>query len=195
MANPDGYNAPIDFRITRNPPGGIVDPVVNQCLTDVYDFASATIATLITYCGVGTYDVVYWPLLATDPGQLLFEGNLNKVYCIANVAITAGQYINLFNVAGVLQARLATGAAIGTQADGYCNADVAIGAVGEFIMSRGNNNHRTGLVVGQRYWLNVATPGSIRTTAPIAAGNVEQYLGIAVSTTELITNIMYPIQH
>lgn len=194
MPNTDGYSSPVDFRITQSPQP-VKDYSSKYNFEELYDFAFQVISTFVRYLGVGTYDQSLWPNLALDPGQLIYEGNLNKIYVIAKVNVLAGHYMNLFNDAGVLKIQPANAAPTTLWADGYITADIAAGAVGEFIMSRGNNQALTGLTIGQRYWLDGSGTGGIRTTPPVAAGTLEQYLGIAVTATELITNIMYPIQH
>lgn len=192
--NSDGYSTPVDFRVTSNPQP-VKDQTSNYNFQEIYDFIRQVILTFVRYCGIGTYDTSFWPLLANDPGQLLFEGNVNKIYVTSLGTFPKGTYISLFLNAGVLTAFKARANVIGNQADGFCNSDFVTGQIGEMIMSRGLNPWLTGLTIGQRYWLSLTVSGSIQTTPPVAAGNVEQYIGIAVSSTELVTNIMYPIQH
>lgn len=195
MANPDGYSTPVDFRVTQNPVPIQSVQDANYNFQEVYDFIKQVILTFVRYCGIGQYDTSVWPLLANDPGQLLFEGNVNKIYIKAQVNINANFYITLVNVGGILEANFADASSGSVKwADGFCTTNVLAGAVGEFILNRGVNIFPGGgLVVGQRYWLGAT--GNIRTTPATAAGQLEQYLGIAVSTMELVTNIMYPIQH
>lgn len=191
---PDTYSSPIDFRITKDPQPVTSDRASYQNFKDVYDSIQQIIYTFIKYLGVGTFDRSFWSSLSADPGQLLFEGNLNKIYIIAKVAIAAGQYISLINDAGVLKAQLASGVVGSTfWADGYSTGIVAAGSVGEFILGRGNNKYLSGLTIGQRYW--IGGPGAVRTTPATLAGQLEQYIGIAVTTTELATSIAPAIQH
>lgn len=192
MANPDGYNSPVDFRITRTPAPGIKDPVVQQTLNDVYDFAYMVIYTFILYCGIGTIDPSLWSTIL--PTQTLWQGNLNKLYVIASVNISIGHYVTLFNNAGVLNVKLASGVPGVFQADGYVTSAVVAGDVAEVILSSGLNTVvGSGLTIGQRYWLSNA--GNVRTTPDVAAGHLEQYLGIALTADSLWTDIGPAIQH
>lgn len=194
MANPDGYSTPVDFRVTQNPQP-VVDQRSNYNFNEIYDFIRQVILTFVRYCGIGTYDTSFWPLLAKNPGQLLFEGNVNKIYVIANGTFAKGAYVSVFNNAGVMTAFRAQANTISNQADGFANSDAVAGQLVEVIMSRGLNPWLTGLTIGQRYWLSLTVAGGIQTTAPVAAGNIEQYLGMAMTTTSLATNIMYPVKH
>lgn len=198
MASPDSYRIPVDFRITRNPvPTKPTDRGVDQNFADIYDFAFAVITTFVKYCGIGTVDSSVWTSLAADPTLSLYSGNVNKIYVVCSVVFNAGTYMSLINVGGQLQAAHANGnSGVGAvaQADGFSTAVYAIGQIGEFIVQSGINNFFPGsVVVGQRYWLG--TNGN-RVTAPLtAAGNLEQYIGIAVSTKAILTNLGPAIQH
>ena len=46
-----------------------------------------------------------------------------------------------------------------------------------------------GLTRNTKYWLSAATAGNITATAPSAAGQYVVYVGLALSTTELLINI------
>lgn len=194
MANPDGYNIPIDFRIGQQPPD-VEDNKTKYYLSELYDFAQQIIQTFNRLCGIGFRPPSQWSMLAATPAITILEGQLNRSYILASVNITAGQYINLFNSGGVLKARLAKADNLTTQADGYCTMNITAGNVGEFILNRGDNSFLSGLTIAQRYWLSASTAGGVQTTAPVAAGQIEQSIGIALDATDLVTSIQYPIQH
>lgn len=197
MANSDGYNSPVDFRITRDP-APVSDKGANTNFDDLYDFAFAVIATFVKYCGVGTIDPGSWSTIR--PQDSLFSGNLNKLYVKATANIAAGHMISLVLSGGVLQASPASAAAGSVaQADGYATAGVVSGAIGEFIIGNGLDTTFNGtpapFTIGQRYWLNTAGGGGLRTTPAVAAGQLEQYIGIAVSTSAIMVNLGPAIQH
>lgn len=189
----DNFSSPIDYRI------GNTAPVIRNiqdatfAVEELYDFSLAVIRGLVKYAGIGEYLTTQWPLLAARPDQLVFSGNLNKIYMKCLVAITPGRYVNFLASGGIIQAQLAD-STVPLPADGWSTGNYAAGDTGEFIWSVGNNTSRTVVnVLGQRYWLGVG--GLIRTTPDTAAGHIEQYLGIAISTTGLLTNISAAIQH
>lgn len=108
----------------------------------------------------------------------------------ASEAIGAGKFVNFFDNGGVFSMRLADNSN-GRPADGFVNEAVASAAVGSAYPLDGTNAGVTGLVVGARYWLGTAG-GTLAVPLDEAdAGNaskISQYLGVAKSATELVTN-------
>jgi hypothetical protein len=49
------------------------------------------------------------------------------------------------------------------------------------------------LTIGARYYLSGSTAGAITTTAPTTAGHIVQYIGYAISATELVFEPSDPI--
>lgn len=98
-----------------------------------------------------------------------------------SVTATFGQLINLYNTAGVTNARLASANAAGTLAHGFCwnKAGVAINSWG-YVTPIGQIQNLSGLTPGATYYLTNAAGG-----IALAAGTVSQKLGIAISATEL----------
>lgn len=192
MANTDGYRSPVDFRITRNP-APIIDDATQNNFNDLYDFAFAVITTFVKYCGIGTIDSSSWATIR--PKDSLFSGNVNKIYVPCKNNITSGLLISLVLDAGVLKADMAAGAAGSVkQADGFATGTYLAGAIGEFILQSGLNTFRTvAFTLGQRYWLGLA--GNYVTAPLVAAGQLEQYAGIAVATDSLLVNLGPAIQH
>lgn len=114
----------------------------------------------------------------------------NTTPATASEAIGAGKFINFWNNAGVFSMRLADNSN-GRQADGYVIAAVASGAVGTGYPLDGTNAQLTGLTVEGRYYLGTAggvinTPLDETDTANV--NKVSQYLGVAKSATELVTD-------
>ncbi len=100
----------------------------------------------------------------------------------ASEALAAGDFVNLYNSSG-LKARKADASTAGKEANGFVLAafDSAETAT---VYRQGNNNQLTGMTVGARQYLDT-TPGARSETAPSAAGNIVQFLGVATSATEV----------
>lgn len=109
---------------------------------------------------------------------------------VASEALGAGKFVNYHDDAGTFSARLADNSN-GRQADGFVLAAVASAATATVYPLDGTNAQQTGLTIGSRYWLGTA--GGVTDTPPdeTDAGNaskISQYLGVAKSTTELVTD-------
>lgn len=187
------YNSPVDFRIAQVPPPGVPKEVYSV-LSPIYAFAGQVIQALCQYCGIGARVADDWPLLSGSTTTLL-SGNLRRFYGLATEAISAGAIITLYNNAGTIAIRNANATNNTKIADGFCSTvgGIAAGAVGEVILTTGVLE-TAGLTVGDRYWLALVN-GTITNVAPVAAGNVEQYIGRAIDATHLYVEIAYPVQH
>lgn len=109
---------------------------------------------------------------------------------IASEALGAGKFVNFFSNAGVFSARLADNSN-GRQAHGFVNTAYAASATATVYPIDGANANLTGLTIGTEYWLGTA--GGVTATAldPTDVANVNkvcQYLGVAKSATELVTD-------
>lgn len=104
----------------------------------------------------------------------------------ASEALAAGNIVNVWTDAGTAKARKADATAEGKEGVGYVLAAVA-SAANATVFFEGRITGLSGLTAGTRYFLSAATPGALVPAAslPAAAGNVVQYIGTAVSTTEL----------
>jgi hypothetical protein len=196
MANdrPGTYNLPLDYRITPVPaPEAGSNPQVT--FTIIYYAIQQILRTFVQFCGVGPRSVGDWAILAGSPSTLL-RGNLGRLYVEASETIAANALISLHNAAGSLRVRNANATNNTRPADGYCSTEngILIGAVGEVVLSSGVISDLVGLVVGQRYYLTTAN-GQFAVAPAVAAGNIEQYIGIAITTTDLYFNTAYWIQH
>lgn len=114
----------------------------------------------------------------------------NTVSVPASEALTAGKFVNFWADAGVLKVRLADNTN-GRQADGYVTAAVASAANATVYPLDTTNASMTGLTAGTRYWLGtaggvIATPLDAADVANV--GKVDQYIGVAKSATELVTD-------
>jgi hypothetical protein len=104
---------------------------------------------------------------------------------VASENLAAGDFVNYWNDAGTLKVRKADATASGKEADGYVIAAVTSGQ-NATVYHEGTNNQLSGLTLGARYYLSAATAGTPTATPPSTAGNVVQYLGRAISATELV---------
>ncbi|MGL5074347.1 MAG: hypothetical protein ACRDBG_00705 [Waterburya sp.] len=99
-------------------------------------------------------------------------------------ALVAGDFVQIWDNAGVGRVRKADASTVGKAADGFVLAAFGSGA-NATVYFEGQNNQRTGLVVGTRYYLSDTTAGSIVSAPVVGAGKTHQYLGKAISTTTL----------
>lgn len=102
---------------------------------------------------------------------------------IASEALTAGDFVNVYNNAGTLNCRKADATTSGKECRGFVLSSFA-SAASATVYFEGTNNQRSGLTIGAMYFL-ATTAGGITTTPPVAAGNVTQVVGVAVSATEI----------
>ena len=102
----------------------------------------------------------------------------------ASEALAAGDAVNIWNDAGTAKARKADATAEGKEANGFVKAAVASAATAA-VYFEGRISGLSGLTPGARMYLSAATPGAMTATPPAAAGNVVQWLGDAVSATEV----------
>lgn len=103
---------------------------------------------------------------------------------VADEALNAGDFVNVFEFGGVAKVRKADASVAGKEAHGFVLAAVAA-AASATVYFEGTNNQRAGLTVGARYYLSAVTPGGIVTVPPAGTGNVVQFVGVSVSATEV----------
>ncbi len=104
----------------------------------------------------------------------------DAITATAGVALSAGNFVNLYNNAGTLQAQLAD-CSTGLPADGYVLAAVASGSTGTVYLNDQNTSAGTSLTPGLAYFLSTA--GAISSTAPTTSGYISQVIGFAISAT------------
>lgn len=105
----------------------------------------------------------------------------------ASEALTAGDYVNIWNSAGNFRVRKADASSAGKHAHGFVKANVSSGA-NATVFSRDKNTGLTGVTPGDHF-LSATVPGGFTATAPSGAGQVVQRLGVGVSATEIDTDI------
>lgn len=109
---------------------------------------------------------------------------------VASEALGAGKFVQYHSNAGVFSARLADNSN-GRQAEGFVLAAVASAAAATVYPLDGTNAQQTGLAIGSRYWLGTAggvTDTPLVETDVANANKISQYLGVAKSATELVTD-------
>jgi hypothetical protein len=97
-------------------------------------------------------------------------------------ALAAGDMVNVWNSTG-LKSRKADATTVGKEANGFVIAAFGSGASAT-VFFEGTVSGLTGLTIGARYYLNT-TAGTITATPLTGSGNVHQYIGTALSATEL----------
>lgn len=102
----------------------------------------------------------------------------------ASEALSAGNLVNVYDSgAGAVRVRKADGTTEGKEADGFVLAAVGSGQ-NALVYFEGTITGLSGLTVGARYYLGT-TPGGVVSAALASSGNVDQYVGRAISATEL----------
>ena len=101
---------------------------------------------------------------------------------LASEALSAGNFVNIYNNAGTANARKSDATTSGKEAHGFVLAAVASGATAT-VHFNGTNTAVSGATPGNVFL--ATTAGSFVSTAPSGAGNVVQYIGVAVSATAI----------
>lgn len=97
--------------------------------------------------------------------------------------LAAGDFVNVYNVAGVATARRADGSTTGKIANAFVLAATTSGTNATLYFV-GPNTQVSGATPGVVF-LSATTPGGFSSTAPSAAGQTVQRLGVATSATEI----------
>ena len=108
----------------------------------------------------------------------------------AGEALDAGDFVNIFDDAGVAKARKADNSN-GRAADGFVSTAVALAADAIIHPLDGVNAAMSALSPGKEYWLGTAgdvTDTPLDETDPANANKISQQLGKALSATELRTD-------
>ena len=115
------------------------------------------------------------------------------ISAIAETALAAGDFVDLYNSGSVIAARKAS-ASLMFPADGFVKQSFTIGQTAIVYPLGGRNEFMTGLIPGQNYFLSTTVDGGIQTSAPTEAGQLYQRIGIAVSATELRTVAEFSVE-
>lgn len=99
-------------------------------------------------------------------------------------ALSAGNYVNIYNATGTIKCRLADNSN-DRPAHGFVKTSYSSGALNVKVYFEGANDNLSSLTLGARYYLGTA---GAPTATPVSAG-IHQFLGIAISATEINTDI------
>lgn len=114
-------------------------------------------------------------------------GSSETVVCTTSENIAAGSIVNLYLNGGVLTARKADATTTGKEADGFVIATTLSGANATVYFSSNTNTAASGLTIGGEYYLDTTAGGVVlAASSPTGAGNVNQYVGKALSATSLV---------
>ena len=102
---------------------------------------------------------------------------------VTSEALAAGALVSIYDVSGTPTARNADATTPGKPAVGFVLAAVASGGTAT-VYFEGTITGLTGLTAGTRMYLDT-TAGRVTATAPSASGNAVQFVGQAVSATEV----------
>ena len=100
----------------------------------------------------------------------------------ASEALAAGDVVNIWDSGGLFKVRKADATTAGKEAHGFVLSNVSSSALA-LVYLEGTLTGLAGLTPG-RYFLSTVA-GSLSITPPVGAGNVVQYIGNALSTTEV----------
>lgn len=103
---------------------------------------------------------------------------------ISSENISASSLVNIWNDAGTPKVRNADATSSGKEANGFVLAGVTSPAAAT-VYFEGTITGLSGLVAGTRYYLSQSTPGNSTSTIPTSSGNVVQYIGTGISSSEL----------
>lgn len=134
----------------------------------------------------GAADVNKLPLL--DAG-----GRLDVTFMPAGIAesksmtsgeaLSAGDWINVYDDSGTPKVRKADNSATGKPVDGFVRSSVASGA-SVTVYFEGVNDQVSGMTAGP-VWASVTVAGGSQQTVPSGSGKVRQSVGTALSATEV----------
>lgn len=99
----------------------------------------------------------------------------------ADEALSAGNFVNVYNNAGSTRARKADATVVGREVDGYVLAAAASGS-SAIVYFKGTNTSVSGLTPGSVY---LQAAGAAGATIPSATGSIIQRLGVAISSTAI----------
>lgn len=107
-------------------------------------------------------------------------------------SLSAGDFINVWSNGGVSSMRKADATTAGKKADGFVLSAFTSGASATAYPFGGDNTALTGLTIGSFYFL-ATTAGGVTATVLTGSGNALQGLGVAISTSAMVTEYNAPI--
>lgn len=149
---------------------------------DIQGGREVQVAALATSAGATDAGKIVKTNAAGEIDPTLIPGADTVRTMTASEAISAGDFINVHSSSGA-KVRKADATTSGKEAVGYAPASISNGASGE-IRFGGVNSSLSGMTIGARQYLST-TAGGRTETPPSGSGQVVQYLGLALSATEL----------
>lgn len=125
-------------------------------------------ASLVKLAAGVTYDPSSIGAALTPPGT-----------AVADVAIAAGQLVNIYVTGGVTHMRLADASVQTKPANAFCPLAVAQGATGIW-NRRGVIPGTSATTFAAALWLSDSVPGGFQSTAPTTVGHINQYVGLVL---------------
>ena len=180
MSGSQGYTAP-NFVIPYKMPETVPEEI-KPAIRPIYTAFQNIIHVLINFAGIASRSPQDILSSANDPTAIL-ANNVHRYYIQTLVNISYGTLINLFAAAGTLFIQPANATTGSKPCDGFCNSPGInlAGSIVEVVLNDGVITGLSGFVVGSRYYLSIIG-GQLTTVAPVAAGNLQQQVGIAVTT-------------
>ena len=111
---------------------------------------------------------------------------------VANGALSAGDFVNIYDNAGTVTCRVADASALGTRAHGFVLSAVADAAMATVYFEGENNGAGVSGMVGGDVFLS-ETAGKATATAPTTSAAIVQKLGVAISATGINVEIGTPV--
>lgn len=169
-------------------PNENLTPIIYGELSTVYGAIFNLLRGISTYGGIDAPQQQDWA--QSPPSATFLVGNLTRLYVACGVAIGAGQLVNLYNNAGVLNAQLASASSAATLAHGVANIAGAAGDIIEIQWMRGFITSIGGMSLGATYYLS-PTAGAVQNLPPTAVGTIQQPIGLAIAASQLLMDIPY----
>ena len=111
----------------------------------------------------------------------------------ASGALTAGDFVNIFDDSGTLKVRKAIADAPGKEAHGFVEDGFA-DTTDATVYCVGINDQLSALTGGPRMYLSATSAGDVTATAPTGTGEVVQMVGWRLSATEVSFQPQAPIE-
>lgn len=169
-------------------PDDTVDPKLYDDLLILHRAIKNIVLYVGRYAGIDAPTPDIWS--GIQYVDTILTANLNRLYPVASVPITAGQIVNLFNSAGNLRARLAVATGAATMAHGIAMTSAAAGEQFEMYWLRGYVDTIGGMTIGTVYWLSTVA-GAIQNVAPAVVGQIQQQIGLALTSSQLLADIPF----
>lgn len=146
---------------------------------------------LSLYAGVDGQTIDTWGQLSLD--DTIFHGNLARWYPIQYEALGFGDCVSAILDVGEVKVRKANATDNTKPACGFVTSTDHVSIAGarcEVMVGTGYITGVGGMIAGIRYFLST-TDGLIQNTAPVAGGNIEQVMGLALASNRLFMNLNF----